>query len=272
MAQHTQRRARTGEEAGVSLDPRDAIKVGLFGGGVCRATHECVNKYRYGDTGKTATVLLVSYTPVDDAGKETGEPYEEAYTVGNGYQASEDGHRLVPREGQTGLPDSCDAVLYYFNPLLELGAFDRLGPDITDIDGMILKVIRREKQFRAGLDEPVTAGKGGPKTKLVPIELIAGPNGARPGKASRRGATESRTSQKSVESNEWDADATEALREVLDRSGGLLKMSRLEDALRKVLKGNKDADAIIDRAVEDSFLELEDGWTYDEKKAVLELA
>lgn len=66
---------------------------------------------------------------------------------------------------------------------------------------------------------------------------------------------------------EIDEEAVEALIEALD--GGTLKQAKIEDAVRLVLKGNKQKNVIAARCGEDEFLEQEKGWTFDSKKGTV---
>jgi hypothetical protein len=64
-----------------------------------------------------------------------------------------------------------------------------------------------------------------------------------------------------TDSNIDDA-AREALLEALEEKGGKIKVADLESAVSRKLKGNKQKDDILDRVIEDEFLELENGWSY----------
>lgn len=67
---------------------------------------------------------------------------------------------------------------------------------------------------------------------------------------------------KGGDEDEIDDAAKEALLEALEEKGGKIKVADLESAVSRKLKGNKKKDDILDRVIEDEFLELENGWTY----------
>jgi hypothetical protein len=89
---------------GVSLEAEDKISVGLFGPGPAKIVESIFAEYNYGGKSKAVPVWLITYD-------RDGEKGEQPYSVGSGWRVSSDGESLIPKNGQTGLPDSCNAIL-----------------------------------------------------------------------------------------------------------------------------------------------------------------
>lgn len=276
--------ARGSGTVGVSVRSKDAIQTGLFAGGKCTLAFE-YGIFDYGKMGKHPAVIVT----FED---ENGEKNEEPYGVGKGWDISRDGTKLIPKNGQTGLPNSCDAILYLFTPLED--ALDAAGiefpdmgdGDITVLDGIEADVKRKpvaERDF--GDRKPQRDPKLGPKTKLVVTEVLSAPwaDDAKPakGKVAKRMDEDEETARsgKSAKGKGKDADADEdseidtlaqeALIEALEDEGGPLSVDDLEAAVLAQLKGNPQRKAIASRACEPAFLAEAEGVTYNSKKGTV---
>ncbi len=272
-------KAGAGGAVGVSLRSKDAIQTGLFAGGKCTLKFE-FGVFDYGAMGKHPA-LIVTF---DD---ENGEKHEEPYGCGRGWDVSKDGTRLIPKNGQTGLPNSCDAILYMFTPLED--ALDAAGiefpempqGDVTVLDGLVATVARKPVQERDFADKPKRDASRGPKTKLVITEVESAPwaegddapakgkaTSAKPaGKPNGRVAEAAGAGDEGDE--EVDALAKEALIEALEENDGPLDADDIEGAVLKQLKGNPQRKAIAARASQPAFLAECDGVSYNSKKGVV---
>lgn len=278
-------KASGGSAAGVSVRSKDAIQTGLFAGGRCTLSFE-YGIFDYGNMGKHPACIVT----FED---ENGEKHEEPYGVGKGWDISRDGTKLIPKNGQTGLPNSCDAILYLFTPLED--ALDAAGfgfpemndGDITALNGLVADVARKPVQVREFNDgkQRKPADQSKPKTKLVVTEVVSAPWAEGSGKAAtkakgkaavadedeapapKKGAAKGKAADD--EDDEIDTLAKEALIEALEDEGGPLSVDDLEAAVLAQLKGNPQRKAIAARAVQPAFLAECDGVTYNSKKGTV---
>lgn len=271
-----------GGAVGVSVRSKDAIQAGLFAGGKCTLGFE-YGVFDYGAMGKHPACIVTFEN-------ENGEKVEEPYGVGKGWDISRDGTKLIPKNGQTGLPNSCDAILYLFTPLED--ALDAAGlafpemndGDITTLNGIVATVARRPVQARDfGDKRPAKPGQENrPKTKLVVTEIESVPwaeggkksAGKAKGKAADDDEDEAPAKGKAKakggdDDDEVDTLAKEALIEALEDEGGPLSVDDLEAAVLAQLKGNPQRKAIAARACEPAFLAACDGVTYNSKKGTV---
>jgi len=259
------------QERGVSLRPDDQIVVGLFSSGPATIKDALFATYDYGGKMKPVPVLLVTYS------RDGEEDYEQPYSVGSGgWRPSDDGARLLPKAGQTGLPTTCNASLF-FNSLRDTGfPMDRLDDEVGVLAGLDLEVIRVPQPKREGLED----SKGGrEKTILLVRKILRLPwekSSRRGAKAEPPAAPEAKRAAKQPplppeeERDTLEADATAGLLKALEEAGGTLKVRTVEEKVFATLRGNPDRKAIAAHASAKEFLEREDGWTFDGK--VVELA
>lgn len=261
--------------AGVSVRSKDAVQTGLFAGGKCTLNFE-YGVFDYKANGKHPA-LIVTFED------ENGEKHEEPYGLGRGWDISRDGTKLIPKNGQTGLPNSCDAILYMFAPLEDaLDAANIPFPemadgDITELNGLVAMMVRKpvqERQFADQKAKPVDASRG-PKTKLVVAEVISAPwaeGEAKPGKGKAAAAPAKGKGKAEPEAEgdeEIDTLALEALIEALEDEGGPISVDDLEAAVLAQLKGNPQRKAIAARACEPAFLAEAEGVSYNSKKGIV---
>lgn len=264
--------------AGVSVRSKDAVQTGLFAGGQCELNFE-YGIFDYKANGKHPA-LIVTFTD------ENGEKHEEPYGLGRGWDISRDGSKLIPKNGQTGLPNSCDAILYLFTPLED--ALDAAGipfpemsdGDITELNGLVAMMARKpvqERVFADGKGKPRDPSQG-PKTKLVVTEVISAPwaeDEAKPakGKAAAAPAKGKAAAKAEPEGDDDDSEidtlAREALIEALEDEGGPISVDDLEAAVLAQLKGNPQRKAIAARACEPAFLAECEGVAYNSKKGMV---
>lgn len=249
------------KEGGVSFRRDDAISVGLWQGGECTASH-IYGMFNYKERGRHPA-LIVTFTDTN------GEQYEEPYGVGSGWEISSDGTELIPKQGQTGLPNSCDAILHYLGPLEDAlkaaGLDDGMpdGSDITQLDGIRMitsrhpaternfKEDRSRRNRRNGEDEDSQQPK---KTKLQPDEVLEVPWGEGNGASEKRGGKAARSSDEAQD----DAEQEESPRGKASSAGsrGAKRGAKEEPAEEE--NGGADTDDIDEQAIETLIEMLED--------------
>lgn len=193
---------------GVSLAPEDAIDVGLFGPGPARIEESIFTTYDYqGTSRKPPLVWLVTYSRPGEGKKR--ETYEQPYTIGKGWDVSKDGRELIARNGQPGLPKTCNAMLYLVRPLVKALKAAKIDMDLTTGDPQVLegmevvlervdqqeRDIRNDKDDRGGRDRDRDdrGGRGrgrdedrGPRTILIIDEVVELGSGEKPARTSKR--------------------------------------------------------------------------------------
>ena len=133
---------------GVSLDDDDAIDVGLFGSGPATVKESIFADYDYGGNTRPVPVWLLTFS-------RDGEPdYEQPYSLGKGWKIAHDGLSLSPKNGQTGLPKTCNAIRHLVKPLktaladagIESGILADGDPSI--LEGLEVVVRRVDQEAR----------------------------------------------------------------------------------------------------------------------------
>lgn len=308
-------RDRDADAEGVSLEQEDATS-GLFGPGPATIKESIFAPFNYGGTSKNVPVWLIVY-------ERDGDTYEQPYSVGDGWKISADGESLIPRGGQKGLSDSCNAMKYLIAGLRAAEKRQKLpkfpiGNNPRRLEGMEVILARVAQEKREGLDDDREDDRGRGKKKersiLVIDEIVSVPEGegdAKPKASKRKAARDEdeeetektsakRTSRKSAPVDDDDEDeapakgkgksagkgkaepeatdddaireqGVEALIEVLEKAGRAVDVDALEGKLAKVLKGNDDADPIIELVITPDFLAEEMGWSFDKRKQLVEL-
>lgn len=135
-----------GRSGGVSLDDDDAIDVGLFSSGPATITESLFAPYDYQGTASRNPPIVWLITLQRGSGKEK-ETYEQPYTIGKGWDLDKRSGALIAKNGQTGLPKSCNATLYLIKPL-------------------------KKALAKAGIDLPTKNGIGGDPRVLEGLEVI----------------------------------------------------------------------------------------------------
>lgn len=313
---------------GVSLDDEDAIDSGLFASGPAVIKESLfVGDYDYGGHSKPTVVWLLTF------GRDGEEDYEQPYSLGKGWKVSADGKTLIAKAGQSGLPKSCNAMLYLIKPLKKALAdadieIDLRSGDPTLLDGLEVVVARvdQEKRNMGDNGKRKKAGEEEKDRTILVIEEVTGTEGdTSAGKKTKkkkkpaadeddedeeeteddadesddedesededeedekpkRGAKkkpaakakkkpavrdedeDEEESEEEADEDEDEASTEDAVEAIIDAVGnGPVKLVNLEAKLTKVLKGNKQAAAIIELATSKAFLKKEKGWTFDGK-------
>lgn len=215
---------------GVSLDAADAIDVGLFGPGKARIDESIFTTYDYqGTSRRPPLVWLITFSRPGEGKKR--ETYEQPYTIGKGWDVSKDGRELIGRNGQAGLPKTCNAMLYLVKPLIKALKAAKIELDLTTGDPSVLegmevvldrvdqeeRNIRDDKDDRGGRDKDRDRGRGrdrddddrggrgrgrdrdedrGPRTILIIDEVLELGDGEKPARSAKRGKDEDEDDEK----------------------------------------------------------------------------
>lgn len=276
----------------VSLEPEDKISVGLFGPGPALVRESVFAEYNYGGKSRSIPVWLITY------GRDE-ETYEQPYSIGQGWRIAADGESLIPKSGQTGLPDSCNAILYLLQPLREAGfPKGKLGNNPRVLEGMEVVLERVPQEARPGLgdDRKDSRGEKRQSTILVIKDITKLPWESKgKGKGKKREEEEEeeapRKSKRPSKDDEDDDDipfdkgkkkgkgksddeeiaeaGVEAMIELLEDTKDEVDTDDLEKLLTRQLKGNPDVDRIVTWCVEN--VSEEKGWVWNKKKGTVEI-
>lgn len=261
--------ARSKSTKGVSLRSADFTEGGLWpvGGAVEPAKLSLkFTKHTFKD--KEGNIVkghngLLKDIPVLMATFETPElkePITETYGVGDGFDVSKDGAKLLPQKQQTGLNKNCRAAMLIAS-LEESGDFDDLldkageEDDITVFDGVAVLAYRKPLPKRQGSDKESSiilvkgagTGKGSTKPKARDDDDEDEDDEPQSRETTRRAAKSSgrRGRGRSGDEDEGEDDesvetlAITALKEVLDEAGDEgVDLSDVEDAVFKHAKGH----------------------------------
>jgi hypothetical protein len=244
---------------GVSLEPEDKISVGLFGPGPAKIVESIFAEYNYGGKSKAVPVWLITYD-------RDGEKGEQPYSVGSGWRVSSDGESLIPRNGQTGLPDSCNAILLLDSLRkagLAKGFMSQHGNNPRCLEGMEV-VLKREAQPDRGLESDRKSGEVAKVRTILLIESIE----ALPGEGKSTGKGKK---AKPAEADTSEEDGIEALIEVLEANKGKVAIDDIERLVKRHLKGQDNAVELAELCASDDFLSLEKSWSVNAKKGVVSL-
>lgn len=278
--------------ATLSLRSKDAIESGgLFGPGEAEITAARWDDFEYkkkGQTrGTTAQVLLVEYD-------RDGETATTPYGIGNGWKIGKGNQELIPRNGQTGLPNNCNAM-HFIMALEDAGMpedFLERPEQLVGLKGtLILKPIERDfgedgikkKSILvfSDVDDAPWDAKGG-KSKAKPKGISADDDDEDEKPKSKSGkkvvddddedeAPAKGKKKPSADADDEDVDeaAVEALVDALEEDEKI-KIANLEAAiLARLPKKTPNRAEIAARCTEADFLDQEKGWSIDGKYVVL---
>lgn len=178
------------KSGGVSLRTADAFAPsGLFGPGRATIVKARWSKFEYlrkgqkPGQGKTVNVLLVEY-------ERDGEKEKVPYGIGKGWKIIDNGLRLEGRNGQTSLPNNCNA--FYFFEALENADEKPMPSDYLDtpdqLDGadveLIVKPVERDFRDRDKKDDKESSSRK--DTVLVAGEVYSAPWAEDEGKGKKK--------------------------------------------------------------------------------------
>lgn len=149
----------SGSGSDVSLDDSDAIETGLFASGPAVIKESLFDHYDYQGTSRNPPVVwLIVYERGSGKDRET---YEQPYSMGKGWDVDKKTGKLVAKQGQSGLPKSCNAIKHLVKPLkaaledakIDLPTKNGLGMDPRVLEGMEVEVERVDQEERNIRDE-----------------------------------------------------------------------------------------------------------------------
>lgn len=301
--------AKNDDSTGVSLSTNDGVDSGIFGPGPATIATARFTEFQYHKPGQKqnepprgakANLLLVTYKREDE------EDRRQPYGCGNGWSVGPKGLRLIPKNGQSGLPKTCN-TFYLLESLEAAGMPSDWLKSVDQLDGLqvvlVLKPIERNFKDRDKddkrpnsssllvIDEVIdppweSGGKKKSKKKDDDDEDEAPAKGKKKPaadddddddeneKPAKGKAAKGKKDDDDDDDNKDDdaeavtEEAVETLIELLQDTDPI-KVAKLEDLAKAALKGNPQKNVIAARCVEDDFLDLERGWSYDAKKGTV---
>lgn len=254
-----------------SLNPEDHIE----GGGLIddvdvEITEARFDMFDYNGKAAPAPALRVEMVTEED------EKDIQYYSVGNAasWAPSDDGSQIMAIGKDTALrmTTNCGILL---KSLIDAGfPGDKLGDDISILDGLKCHVLRIPAPKRSGLNTvPAAEGeKKFEKTILIVSEILTLPwEKAAKKKASKKssggGAAKKKAATKKAVPAEDEADlnesATEAIMGLLAENDGSITKKELAGKLFQSLKGDSNQGAIVKLGFNDEFLS-EGPWDYED--------
>jgi hypothetical protein len=210
----------------------------------------------------------------------TPETTVENYSMGSAkdWEPSEDGCQLIAIGQATSLRMSTNGGIW-LKALLDAGfPLDKLGNDVSNVDGLSCHVIRVPEPQRKGIvkseKQKAREEKYGPPTLLVVSEILEMPGESKAaGKKAGPGAAKGKTSKPASKpaaskpaAGESDGDietkAMMAIMEILAEVGSITKKT-LPAKVYQVVKDDPDKQAIVQMTFNDEFLES-GSWTYED--------
>lgn len=275
--------AKNDDSTGVSLSTNDGVDSGIFGPGPATIVTARFTEFQYHKPGQKqnepprgakANLLLVTYKREDE------EDRRQPYGCGNGWRVGPKGLSLIPKNGQSGLPKTCN-TFYLLESLEAAGMPSDWLKTVDQLDGLqvvlVLKPIERNFKDRDKDDKRPNSS-----SLLVIDEVIDPPweSGGKkkskkkddddeddaPAKGKKKPAADD--DDKDDDAEAVTEEAVETLIELLQDTDPI-KVAKLEDLAKAALKGNPQKNVIAARCVEDDFLDLERGWSYDAKKGTV---
>lgn len=252
----------------LSFRKKDAIDVGLFSSGPAVVKEAVFTPYNYKGGAKPVDVILLTFS------RDGEEDYGQPYGIGKGWKISADGTELIPKNGQTGLGKTCNAMMYLIAPLeaalpkADLDPDDYLGEGfpgtLVGLEVVVARVNQVERENQKKRDD------GSPRTILV-IEEITGTEGGK----KKKGATGAKAKAKPVDDDEDDDEPVAKKKKPADDDDDeeepVAKKKKKaadddeddDEALKakSKKKGANDDDELLEEGVEAliSALETEDG-------------
>jgi len=216
---------------------------------------------------------------------EEDEKMDQYYSMGaaKDWLPSEDGTQLVSVGSASGIRASSNGGIF-LKSLIDAGfPADKIGSDISVIDGLRCHVIRVPEPARSGLKktkkQEEREEKYGPKTILVVSEILTLPwekekpkgkakPAGKPAAAKSKAAPAPTPVQEEAEGDGLDS-AVNAIMGILAESGTATK-KELPGKLFQVLKDDPNRNEAIKMAFDDDFLADEDRpWTFSDGTLVL---
>ena len=205
---------------------------------------------------------------------EDGDEMDQFWSMGsaNDWIPSEDGSQIVAVGSATGIRSSSNGGIF-LKSLIDAGfPVDKLGDDITVLDGMQAHVIQVPAPKRAGIKKAKRAdGKEYEDTILIIGEIKtmpwekSKPKGAPKGKAAGKGKAKPKAKsaeEAHAQDEDLEAKATAAILEILEEAGTVSK-KELPGKIFQTMKADPDRNAVVKLVFSDEFLGS-GPWDYDD--------
>jgi len=253
-----------------SLDPNDFVEGGGLIDDVDVTFKECVfDMFDYnGKVVPGVPSLKIDMVMEDD------EEATQYYSMGsaNDWIPSEDGSQLMAVGKASSIRMTTNGGIF-LKSLIDAGfPVDKLGDDITVLDGMQAHVIRVPAPKRPGLKKQERSdGKKFEETILIVGEILtlpwekSKPKGAPKGKAAPKGKGKTKPAAKKTKA-EPEGDVNDAavmvVLSILESEGTITK-KELPSKIFQTEKTNPDRNAIVKAVFDDAFLEA-GPWDYED--------
>lgn len=263
----------------VSLNPSDAIAGGLLDDVTVRWDNPHFEMYDY--DGKVATAVpALGVTLVD---VDTDEATEQYWSMGQAkdWAPSEDGSQLVSVGSATQLRSSSNGMIM-LTSLLNAGfPPDKLGTDISDLDGLVAHMIRVDAPKRTGLAKAKKKGDDGREytdTILTVDEIVQlpwekkKPKGAPGGKKKTGGKAKAKGKAKGKAAAAADTSNDEAVEEaqafilelLADAGDDGIPKRKLPTLVFQKRKDHPLRNAIVKLIGSEDFFTDSDLWAYED--------
>lgn len=205
---------------------------------------------------------------------DDGNDIDQYYSMGSAkdWIPSEDGKQLMSVGTATGIRASSNGGIF-IKSLIDAGfPVDKMGSDISSIDGLKAHVIRVPAPKRSGIKQSAKQKereeKYGPPTLLVVGEVISLPWEKTKPKGAPAGKKASAKAEAAPDQGDDVSEAAiNAIMEILSENGTAAK-KELPAKLFQSLKEDPNRNEIIKLAFDDNFL-ASGPWTYDDGVLVM---
>ena len=243
----------------VSFNPENFVE----GGGLIGDVDATITsaKFEMFDYGGAVPGGAPSLTVVCES--ELGD-FTERYSVGSkdDWMPSDSGKQLLALGGKKGLSASSKFALF-IKHLVDAGfPGDKLGNDISVLDGLQAHFVRIPEPERPGVKKSAKQtereAKYGPPTMLIVSAILSLPGEkkkpAGAPKASGKKAAKDAPAPAAPETGDLDSKVEDAILNIIAAEGGSIKQNVVPAKLMGALKGDPDMPAAIRKLAEAGFL------------------
>lgn len=251
----------------VSFDPDEAQE---GGGGIVQAvsgatlTFECVS---YDYNGSVAIPVPALHVHGEGYQDEEGNDasFDEYYSAGDAskLRPKKDGTGFQALTEGAGLTKSCKAM-QLLSSIVSANGGDKslLTANIKDLDGINVDMERKPDIDRPGLEKK-PGGRG--RTILVVTAINALPGEAAPKKKGGKPAPKGAAPKPGGKAAALKAKTVEAVKAVLEGTGGEVSSEDLPQILFRKYKKDPDVKAMTELAADEDFLgDNDDSWSYED--------
>lgn len=235
---------------GASWRPDDMVAGGLIDDVDARIVSSRLVEWDYqGKIENPVLALKVEFQPLDEKGQTSGDPVEQHFSAGelSKFQPSPDGKRAVPVGNSKNLNNNSNAALFVISAVTAGFPPDKIGDDVSVLEGMVCHVNRVTQPKRRGLAQQQTGDRAPEVLVITKIhslpwekKAIATTTKAAPRPAAAPAAPAPASAPAAAEvSDDVLVEMYTAIGEVLASNGGKLERAKLQMAMFKQLNATK---------------------------------